>query len=75
MRIVGKFLKKPWVAIGIYLAVTAIAVWGFLKMPTSYLPSEDLGYFITSVQLPTGASLDRTDKVMTDMTAQLKKLP
>lgn len=75
MRIVGKFLKKPWVAIGIYLAVTAIAFWGFLKMPTSYLPSEDMGYFITSVQLPTGASLDRTDKVMTDMTAQLKKLP
>ncbi|MDE6264744.1 MAG: efflux RND transporter permease subunit, partial [Paramuribaculum sp.] len=75
MRIVGKFLRKPLVAIGIYVALTVAAFWGFLKWPTSYIPSEDMGYFITSVQLPTGASLDRTDKIMSSMTDELKQLP
>lgn len=75
MRIVGKFLRKPVVAIAIYAALTVAAFWGFLKWPTSYLPAEDMGYFITSVQLPTGASLERTDKVMTAITSQLKELP
>ena len=75
MRIVGNFLKKPLVAIGIYLALTVAAFWGFIKWPTSYIPSEDMGYFITSVQLPTGASLDRTDKLMAAMTDRLKQIP
>lgn len=34
-----------------------------------------MGYFMTSVQLPTGASLDRTDKVVTELTADILKLP
>lgn len=75
MRIVGKFLKKPLVAIGLYVAVTVIAFWGFLKWPTSYIPSEDMGYFIASVQMPTGASLDRTDKVLSGISSELQKLP
>ena len=75
MRIVGKFLKKPIVAIGIYVAITVIAFWGFIKWPTSYIPSEDMGYYIASVQLPTGASLDRTDKIMNSISTELKELP
>lgn len=75
MRIVGNFLKKPLVAIGIYIALTVAAFWGFLKWPTSYIPSEDMGYFMTSVQLPTGASLDRTDKLMASLTDRIKEIP
>ncbi|MCM1111236.1 MAG: efflux RND transporter permease subunit [Clostridium sp.] len=75
MRIVGNFLRRPWVAIGIYVILTAAAFWGFLKWPTSYVPSEDMGYFITSVQLPTGASLERTEKVVNDLTTELRKMP
>ena len=46
-----------------------------MKLPTSYIPQEDMGYFMTSVQLPTGASLDRTDKVVTSLADQIKKIP
>lgn len=60
---IGKLLKRPVVAIGIYAALCIGAFWGFSRWPTSYVPEEDMGYFLTSVQLPTGASLDRTDKV------------
>ncbi|MDE6176122.1 MAG: efflux RND transporter permease subunit, partial [Paramuribaculum sp.] len=75
MAIVGRFLRHPAVAVAIYVVLTVAAFWGFVKWPTSYVPAEDMGYFITSVQLPTGASLDRTDRVMTDLSRQIKEIP
>lgn len=75
MRIVGTFLKRPVVAILLYFVLTGLAFWGFLRWPTSYVPSEDMGYFMTSIQLPTGASLDRTDRVARDISDQLLALP
>lgn len=62
--IVDRFLKHPAFSIGLYIIITLAAFWGFSKWPTSYLPEEDLGYFLTAVSLPDGASLERTDKVM-----------
>lgn len=46
-----------------------------MKMPTSYIPSEDLGYFMVSAQLPAGASLSRTDSVMATLTERVKAIP
>lgn len=73
--IVGRLLRHPIGAIGCYLLLCLIAFWGFIKLPSSYIPEEDLGYFMTSVQLPTGASLDRTDKVVTELASQIKEIP
>lgn len=75
MRIVGQFLRRPAVAIGAYVLITALAFWGFLKMPTSYVPSEDMGYFMGSVQLPTGASLERTENILAKVNERLLKIP
>ncbi|MDE7153685.1 MAG: efflux RND transporter permease subunit [Muribaculaceae bacterium] len=75
LKIVGSFLKRPVVAIGIYVALTALAFWGFMKWPTSYLPQEDMGYFMTSIQLPTGAALDRTDKITDALSSKIMELP
>lgn len=75
MKIVGQFLKRPAVAIALYFAITALAFWGFIKWPTSYVPAEDMGYFLSSVQLPTGASLDRTDKIVNEFSSQLMQQP
>lgn len=74
-HIVDRFLKHPMVAIGIYLVVTVAAFWGFVDWPTSYIPDEDLGYFLTSVQLPDGASLERTDKALAEVEEILLKQP
>lgn len=73
-NIVGSLLRKPAMAIGLYLVLCFLAFWGFIKWPTSYVPSEDMGYFLTSVQLPTGASLDRTEKVMAKISSEMQKL-
>ncbi len=75
MRVVGTFLRRPTVAIAAYLIITAVAFWGFVKWPTSYVPEEDMGYFITSMQLPTDASLDRTDRVVSDFTRRMLSVP
>ncbi len=75
LKIVGSFLKRPAVAILIYLGLCVAAFWGFVKWPTSYVPQEDMGYFMTSIQLPTGAALDRTEKIVNDFTAEVKEIP
>ena len=72
---VGALLKRPLVAIGIYIAICAVAFYGFIKWPTSYIPEEDQGYFMTSIQLPTGAALDRTDKIVNDISANVLAIP
>lgn len=75
-KVVGKMLKHSAAALLLYLAIAAVAFWGFFKWPTSYIPEEDMGYFLTSIQLPAGATLQRTEKVTDAMAAQiLKEVP
>ena len=74
-KVIGKFLKHPAVAIGCYLLLCGAAFWGFAKWPSSYIPQEDMGYFLGSVQLPAGASLDRTDKVVGEVAEKLLAMP
>lgn len=75
MKIVGTFLRKPLVAIAAYFIICFVAFWGFIKMPTSYIPQEDLGYFMVSAQLPSGATLSRTDSIMNVLTERISTLP
>ena len=72
---VGRCLRRPVVAIGVYLLLCAAAFWGFMRWPTSYVPEEDMGYFLASVQLPTGASLDRTDKIVSQVSDIVLSMP
>lgn len=74
-KIIGQFLKRPAIAIGIYALLCFAAFWGFTKWPTSYVPEEDMGYFMASVQLPTGASLGRTDKMISKVSTLIKDMP
>ena len=74
-RCIGKMLGHPYLSMLTFIAISLVAIWGFLKLPTSYLPSEDMGYFMTSVKLPTDASLERTEKVMDAFSAEIKKIP
>lgn len=75
-RCIGRMLKHDRIAMITYLALVAVAFWGFLKWPASYLPQEDMGHFMTSIQLPPGASLERTEKVVNAMQDEiLKEVP
>ncbi|SDP49773.1 efflux RND transporter permease subunit [Desulforhopalus singaporensis] len=48
----------------IYLLLAGGMVFLFTKLPTSFLPEEDQGVMLTMVQLPTGATLERTQAVL-----------
>ncbi len=74
-KIVGKMLDHATVSLLIFLVLAGVAFWGFVKWPTSYIPSEDMGYFMTSVQLPTSASLERTEKITDALAADIQKIP
>jgi HAE1 family hydrophobic/amphiphilic exporter-1 len=60
-----KFLiSRKWIA-GAGLAVVFVAVFIWTRnSPTGFIPTEDQGFIVYSVNLPPGASLDRTQKVM-----------
>lgn len=66
-RTVGHFLKHPALSAGLFIVICALAFWGFFRWPSSYVPQEDMGYFLSSVQLPTGSSLDRTEKIVSEV--------
>jgi HAE1 family hydrophobic/amphiphilic exporter-1 len=46
------------------LALVGISIWGLIRLPTAFIPTEDQGYLMVSVQLPDAASLERTGRVM-----------
>ncbi len=53
-----------------------VMVWGlFTIIPDSFLPEEDQGYFITVIQLPDGASMTRTIKVLEQVEGYFQSLP
>ena len=60
----------------VLLLVVAVLA-GFLgsRLPGGFLPEEDQGYFYLNVQLPTAASLERTDDVAKKIEGILKETP
>ena len=59
----GVLLRKLALGLALLLALTVVAFWFGKKLPTAFLPEEDQGYAYINVQLPSAASLERTDQV------------
>lgn len=53
-------LKRGGRMLALYAVIVAGVVWGFAQLPSSFLPEEDQGYIMTSFQLPSDATMDRT---------------
>jgi multidrug efflux pump len=61
---VGYVLKRTGRFTVIYLLMLVAVGWFFVKLPTSFIPEEDQGVFPTLVQLPAGATLERTQGIL-----------
>jgi multidrug efflux pump len=59
-----RMLGKPGRWLVLYAAILAATGWFFTKLPGSFLPSEDQGYFLSIVQLPAGATRERSLEVL-----------
>ncbi|MFB0953629.1 MAG: efflux RND transporter permease subunit, partial [Aeromonadaceae bacterium] len=64
---VGKVVKQGVRYSIIYVAMLAVLAVLFMRMPTSFLPEEDQGVIMSMVQLPVGATKERTEKVLGQM--------
>jgi len=61
---VAKALKKTGFYLALYVVILVAAGWLLSKLPNSFLPEEDQGYLINLVQLPPGATQQRTLEVL-----------
>jgi hydrophobic/amphiphilic exporter-1 (mainly G- bacteria), HAE1 family len=74
-RLIGSLARHASIAVTAALILIAIAGYGLSKVPTGFLPIEDQGYLIAAVQLPDGAALDRTQKVLDKVSEIVGKTP
>ena len=65
--IVGRSFGKPVRYLVVYGTIVAAMVFFFLHLPTSFLPDEDQGFLICQVQLPAGATQERTIQTIRQM--------
>ena len=72
---VAKMLPHAARYLVIYLAIVAGAGWMYKGLPTSFLPNEDQGTMLVNVQLPPGATRERTLHVMQQVEGFLLKQP
>ncbi|MBN9231027.1 MAG: efflux RND transporter permease subunit [Legionella sp.] len=68
-RLVGQYRRVC--LLGFALAV--LAILGLSHIPTGFIPVEDQGYMMMSVQLPDGATLDRTQAVLSKLSREIRK--
>lgn len=68
-------IKRTALALVLFGAMIFVVIGLFKVTPDSFLPDEDQGYFITAVQLPDGASLTRTRKVVKEVEEFFQAIP
>jgi len=61
---VTRVLHKGGRVMLVYLALVIGMTWLYMRLPSSFLPQEDQGYVIVNMELPTGASANRTMEVI-----------
>ena len=72
---VGKILKRAGRATVVFVLLLGLVGLIFARMPNSFLPNEDQGYVIANIQLPPGATAERTGAVLKAMENYVLKQP
>lgn len=63
-RLIQRLVAHSGISVIVALILIGIGGYGLSRVPTGFLPIEDQGYLLAAVQLPDGASLERTQRVM-----------
>ena len=74
-RGVNATMKRKSLSVGAYVLLLGAAYVGFQAVPPGFVPVQDKQYLVSFAQLPDGATLDRTEKVIRDMSDIALKEP
>ncbi|MCR4346469.1 MAG: multidrug efflux RND transporter permease subunit [Sulfuricaulis sp.] len=72
---VAWMIRRGGIGLALFLVMVLVATGLWRLTPGSLVPDEDQGYYITAVILPDGASLERTDKVVSEVIEAIKSNP
>jgi HAE1 family hydrophobic/amphiphilic exporter-1 len=75
LRLITAMCAHCWASAALAGLLIAAAVFGFTRIPTGFIPTEDQGYLIISVQLPDAASLERTENALVQVVGSTLKIP
>src|SRR6202047_2044938 len=72
-NLIGRLVARSGMSVIVALILIGIGGYGLSRVPTGFLPIEDQGYLLAAVQLPDGASLDRTQRVLSEVSEMAGK--
>ncbi|MBI5890742.1 MAG: efflux RND transporter permease subunit [Nitrosomonadales bacterium] len=72
---VGRVVQRTGRYLLLYAGLLGIMGWLFVQLPSSFLPEEDQGYFISLIQLPPGATRERSQEVLSQVEQFYLKQP
>ncbi|MCA0301777.1 MAG: multidrug efflux RND transporter permease subunit [Proteobacteria bacterium] len=73
--LVGKMVHHSGIMVLLALVAAGVGGWGVARLPTAFIPNEDQGYMIVGLYLPDGASLERTDLALAEVSKIAMAVP
>ena len=73
-RVTARLVRLIGVVLIAYVCLLGLAGWRFAVTPTGFIPAQDQGYLIGVIQMPPGASLERTDALLHTTIAQSRRI-
>ena len=73
--LIGGMVKRSGWMVVLALVLAGLGGWGVARLPSAFIPNEDQGYLLAGVQLPDGASLERTTATLQEVTRIAKAVP
>ncbi len=68
-------IRKAFLSVLVFVALAVVSIFGLGSLPTGFVPQEDEGYCVVNVQLPDGASLQRTSEAVEELNAMIAEVP
>jgi HAE1 family hydrophobic/amphiphilic exporter-1 len=74
-RLISRMVHLSYVMVAVALVLIGVAGWALTRIPTAFLPTEDQGYVLIGAQLPDGASQERTNRVLAQVSQIAQDTP
>ena len=73
--VIHAMVRRSGLMVLLAFVMAGLGGWGVARLPTAFIPNEDQGYMLVGLQLPDGASLERTDAALAQVSAIAQATP